>query len=247
MTKTTHHDIVKEMQALNNPAKAVLSVRFFKTGKGQYGYGDKFLGLTVPATRLLARKYKHCSIDDLKILIKNPWHEIRLAALIIAVEQFKEGDDVIKRQLFQFYVANTAYINNWDLVDLSAHHIVGPAAELFDKTILTKLAQSSQLWEKRIAIVATFHFIRLKRSKETFQIADMLIADSHDLMHKAVGWMLREVGKRVSEETLEAYLKKHYHTMPRTTLRYAIERFSPTRRQEYLKGDRKSTRLNSSH
>ena len=220
-----------------NAAKAKVLMTFFKTGKGEYAQGDKFLGLTVPLQRSIAKQYHALSLKDLQVLLKSPWHEERLIALIILVMQFKKSDEKARRCIYEFYLKNTLAINNWDLVDLSAYHIVGAFLEDKDKTPLFDLAKSRVMWERRIAMVSCFHFIRLKQTQPALSIAKVLLKDPHDLMHKAVGWMLREVGKRASEAKLEEFLKANYDDLPRTALRYAIERFPEAKRQQYLKKD----------
>lgn len=230
-------DLIKELNLLANPEKAKNLSRFFKTGKGEYGEGDQFIGITVPFLHKIANKYTDLSLSDIEKLIQSPIHEYRLTSLMILVNQFKKVDNPLQaKRIFDFYLSHTDRINNWDLVDLSAGYIVG--GYLIDKpiSILIKLAKSKNIWERRIAIIATFKFIYEKRYKETFTIAKLLLNDTHDLIHKAVGWMLREVGKRCGEKIEEEFLIKHYKKMPRTMLRYAIERFSKEKRQTYLKG-----------
>lgn len=224
----------KEFARRANPAKAKILSSFFKTGKGEYAEGDRFYGITVPETRKIAKRYSALSFAEMKHLLEIGWHEERLCALLLLVERFKKGDLDERKTIFDFYLAHTKYINNWDLVDVTAHHIVG--AYLFGKpkTILVKLAHSKNLWERRVAIIATFYDIYRKDSWATFLIADMLLHDEHDLIHKAVGWMLREVGKRCGRATLERFLKPRYKKMPRTMLRYAIERFPEPLRRKYL-------------
>ncbi len=213
--------------------KAAFLKRFFKTGKGQYGEGDVFLGITVPKQRKIAKKYLDLSLQDLSSLIKSKVHEERLTALFVAVYKYKKFQ--IKKEIYQWYIKNAKQVNNWDLVDSSAPYIVGDFLKDKDRSILFKLAKSKNLWEKRIAILSTFAFINQGEFKDTFKIAEILLSDTHDLIHKAVGWMLREVGKRVSQKTEEVFLQKHYQKMPRTMLRYAIERFPEKLRQKYLK------------
>lgn len=228
-------DILRaELKMHANPIKASILQGFFKTGKGQYGEGDIFLGITVPVSRKFARKYKNLNESEIKSLFKSKIHEERLIAVLILVHNFENGDEQTKKKIFEYYLANTAYINNWDLVDLSADKIVG--AHLLDKPrkILYKMARSNSLWERRIAIISTFNFIKNGQSKDTFDIAKILLNDKHDLIHKAVGWMLREVGKRVSMEQEMDFLDKYAHKMPRTMLRYAIERMSGPNREKYL-------------
>lgn len=227
--------IKAEIQNLAEPRRATVSLTFFKTGPGQYGEGDKFLGLTVPQMRSLARKYRALDHDSALELLASPWHEERLVALLLFVDGYKHGDERKRQQIHRAYLSNTRWINNWDLVDLSAEQVVGSHIEPAKTGLLQKLARSKDLWERRIAIVATFHFIKRNEFRPTLRIATMLMGDSHDLIHKAVGWMLREVGKR-DRRTLDAFLKKHYSKMPRTMLRYAIERHPESLRRKYLAG-----------
>ncbi len=225
----------KEIKELSNPVRAKGSMAFFKTDKGSYGEGDVFAGLTVPQSRSLAKKHKDLTLDDVKKLLESPIHEERLIGLLILVEQFQKGTPDKQKSIFEFYLQMKSHVNNWDLVDLSADKIMG--AYLIDKPkdSIYKLALSTNLWDKRIAMLTTFWFLKHNQFEDTQKIAKILLHDKHDLIHKAVGWMLREMGKRDSK-TLENFLKKHYKTMPRTTLRYAIERFSPALRQAYLQG-----------
>jgi 3-methyladenine DNA glycosylase AlkD len=224
-----------EIKRLSDPVRAVHSQRFFKTGPGQYGEGDKFLGLTVPVMRGLVRKYR--GLDDTLALelLASSWHEERLVALLLLVEGYERGDDARRERINRAYLANTARINNWDLVDASAEYIVAPHLDAGELALLKRLARSQNLWERRIAIVSTFHFIKRNEFRPTLVIAEMLLGDSHDLIHKAVGWMLREVGKR-DRRALDAFLRKHYREMPRTMLRYAIERHPEPLRKRYLSG-----------
>ena len=227
--------IRSELQELGDPVRATHSLRFFKTGPGEYGEGDKFLGLTVPAMRTLVRKYRALADDAALELLASPWHEERLVALLLLVDGYKHGDDRRRQKIHRAYLANARWINNWDLVDSSAEHVVGPHLEAGDISLLERLARSRNIWERRIAIVSTFHFIKRNEFRPTLKIASILLRDSHDLIHKAVGWMLREVGKR-DRKTLDAFLKKHYREMPRTMLRYAIERHPERTRKRYLAG-----------
>ena len=227
--------IRSELKALADPVRATHSLRFFKTGPGQYGEGDKFLGLTVPQMRKLVRKYRPLDDSAALELLASPWHEERLVALLLLVDGYKRGDDERRRRIHRAYLANAQWINNWDLVDASAEHVVGPHLDAGEITLLERLARSKNMWERRIAIVSTFHFIKRNEFRPTLRIATMLLADSHDLIHKAVGWMLREVGKR-DRKTLDSFLKKHYRKMPRTMLRYAIERHPERIRKKYLAG-----------
>lgn len=227
----------QELTSLANPKKAKDLSWFFKTGKGEYGEGERFLGITVPRQRQVAKKYIHISLTDIEKLLKSPFHEYRLTALMILVEKFKKSEDFEKKKIFDFYLAHTDRINNWDLVDCSARHIMGGYLSNKPHTILLKLAGSKNIWERRIAVISTLHFICEGRHEEIFLVAEKLLKDKEDLIHKAVGWMLREVGKRCSEEIEESFLKKHYKIMPRTMLRYAIERFPEEKRLKYLHGE----------
>lgn len=219
-----------------NPAQAKILSRFFKTGRGEYGEGDEFLGIKVPISRSIAKQFKDLTLTEIQELLNSPIHEERLIALFILIEHFKKADGHIKKIIFNFYLRNTKRVNNWDLVDLSAERIIGVYLLDKDNNVLFKLARSKNLWEKRIAIMSTFHFIKNGNYETTLAIADMLLKDEHDLIHKAVGWMLREIGNR-NLKVEESYLKDHYKTMPRTMLRYAIEKFPEKKRQAYLKGE----------
>lgn len=228
----------RELRAHASPARARNLERFFKTGPGEYGEGDVFLGLTVPQIRSIARSFGSLSLSNIGVLLESEAHEERLCALLMLVHAFERGDAKTRRSIYRFYIDHAAHINNWDLVDLSAPNIVG-AYLLTTKdsgAVLVRLAKSKNLWRRRIAILATFAFIRAGRHVPTFNIARMLLADSHDLIHKAVGWMLREVGKRIGQDVEEEFLKKYYARMPRTMLRYAIERFPKRQRIAYLAG-----------
>jgi 3-methyladenine DNA glycosylase AlkD len=208
---------------------------FFKTGKGEYGEGDKFLGLKVPLQRKIAKKFIDMKLSDLKQLLQSKIHEDRLISLLILVEQYQNADEKQKEKVYKFYLQNRKHINNWDLVDLSAPKIVGEHLINRDKEILYKYARSKNLWEKRIAILSTYTFIKNNNLITTLELSDILLYDGQDLIHKAVGWMLREVGK-MDMKTLEDYLKLRYNKMPRTMLRYAIEKFPEQERKKYLKG-----------
>jgi len=223
----------KGLREAANPKDAVFLQRFFKTGPGQYGEGDHFLGIRVPASRVLARQFADLSLEDTEKLMHDKWHEARLLALLLLIGRYERGDDAERQQVYRLYLANTDRINNWDLVDLSAPNIVGAHLESRSRAPLDKLARSKSLWERRIAIVATYRFIRLRQFDETFRISTSLLGDKHDLIHKAVGWMLREVGKR-DDRALERFLDEHATTMPRTALRYSIERMTPERRSHYM-------------
>ncbi len=228
-------EISTYLHSLAKPEIAEHSQRFFKTGKGEYGYGDKFLGIRVPILRKAVKKYKTTSLDVAVQLLHSEYHEIRLFALLLMVTQFSNADVDQQKKIYQTYLSHTQYINNWDLVDTTAHHIVGKYLEDKDRSVLYKLAKSNVLWERRIAIISTFHFIKQNDFNDCLLIAKQLLTDKEDLIHKAVGWMLREVGKRNQDMEVE-FLKKHYQSMPRTMLRYAIEKFNEAERQKYLKG-----------
>jgi 3-methyladenine DNA glycosylase AlkD len=208
--------------------------RFFKTGPGQYGQGDIFVGVRVPAMRAVCRECRGAGLDAIRILLRSGVHEERSLALLLLVDAFTRADEVSQRAIYDLYLSHTAFINNWDLVDSSAAQIVGGWLRDRSRAPLRKLAKSSSLWERRIAIIATFHFIKRGEFGETFRIADILLDDPHDLIHKAVGWMLREVGKRDGAAE-RAFLNDRYTRMPRTMLRYAIEKFPEKERQRYLK------------
>jgi len=225
--------IKKKLRKYSNKKKAAILQRFFKTGPGEYAEGDVFIGATVPCVRKVAEEYEDIGMDDIARIIRSPIHEERMLALLILVSKFKSARKLDRKKIYEFYLDSTIFINNWDLVDLTAHHIVGDFLKDKDKDILYKLAGSGGLWERRISIVATFCYIKESNFKETLKIAQMLINDRADLIHKAVGWMLREVGKR-DKTILESFLNKNYKRMPRTTLRYAIEKFPESKRQRYL-------------
>lgn len=217
-----------------DPAKAAVLQRFFKTGPGQYGAGDVFVGVTVPQTRQVARQQLAMSSENIEQLLQSPIHEERLLALLILVEQFGRGTVAQRRAIVRLYLAQTDRINNWDLVDLTADKILGRWLEDRSRRPLYRLAVSKNIWERRIAIVSTFHFIRQGEYRDTLALAEILLHDQHDLIHKAVGWMLREVGKR-DEAVLRQFLDAHAAVMPRTMLRYAIERLPPAARAHYMK------------
>ena len=231
----TAKEISKVLKKLADPVIAEHSQRFFKTGKGAYGEGDQFLGIRVPVLREQVKHYQLTPLSEIKKLLKSPFHEERLFALLLLVRKFSKGDNEEKTTIYQLYLDSTEYINNWDLVDSSAYQIVGAYLETRDRQILYQLAQSQNLWERRIAIMSTFQFIRNQQFDDTLQLSELLLNDTEDLIHKAVGWMLREVGKRdVARE--KAFMKIHCKTMPRTMLRYAIEKFTKQERQQYLAG-----------
>jgi 3-methyladenine DNA glycosylase AlkD len=233
---STADEVIRALRKKSSSKKAKALSRFFKTGKGEYAEGDTFLGVMVPYTRMVVQAHARISQKEITKLLRSPYHEARLAALLLLVQQYHKGEEKTQKRIVQFYLAHTRYINNWDLVDLSAHKILG--ARLLNGSIapLVKLARSHNMWERRIAIISTFAFINQGSHREALQIAEMLLHDEEDLIHKAVGWVLREVGKRCSQRAEEQFLKKHYRTMPRTMLRYAIERFPEKRRRAYLLG-----------
>ena len=233
MMKT--QEIKKRLKALGNKEHAAVSQRFFKTGPGEYGEGDIFIGIKVPVLRKLAKEYLDLPLKDVSKILISKYHEERLLALPILVGQFSKGDEEKKKSIYELYLKNTRFINNWDLVDLSAHYIVGPYLVDRSRAPLYEMAKSESLWERRIAIMSTFYFIKKDDFTDTLKISRILLSDTEDLIHKAVGWMLREIGKRrlTKEET---FLKKYYQKMPRTMLRYAIEKFPEPKRKRYLKG-----------
>ncbi len=221
----------KDIKKLADPDKGKFLQRFFKTKEGEYGHGDVFVGLTVPMSRTIATYYKDLHFKEIQELLKSAVHEERLIALLILIDQFKKGSDDKKKEVYDFYINNLQCVNNWDLVDISADKIIGNYLLLTqDITLLVRLASSKNIWERRVAIISTFAFIKKGSFKETLKIAEILVHDKEDLIHKAVGWMLREGGKKVSLEHEEAFLKKYYHAMPRTMLRYAIEKFPEEKR-----------------
>lgn len=225
------------LRAAANPEKAAFFPRFFKAGPGEYAEGDQFIGVTVPAQRIIAKRYYTVlTLPETLRLLQSPWHEERLTALLILVLKYQKGNQTLKNDIFDAYLENTKFINNWDLVDSSADRIVGNwlDSSSYRLAVLEKLAKSSSLWERRIAMLATYDYIKKGRADEALVIATMLLHDSHDLIQKAVGWMLREIGKRVDRSLLTTFLDKHAAIMPRTTLRYAIEHFSPEVRKHYL-------------
>jgi 3-methyladenine DNA glycosylase AlkD len=218
-----------------DPRQASILQRFFKTGPGEYGEGDTFIGVKVPQVRSVARAFRSAPLITAIELLKSPIHEERLLALLLLVEQYDKGDEEQRSTIFNVYIRQTKFINNWDLVDLSAPQIVGRHLEARDRSVLVRLSKSKSLWERRIGIMATFWFIKKGDFADAIMISEILLKGSNDLIHKAVGWMLRETGKRnITAE--EEFLKKYYKDMPRTMLRYAIERFPEEKRQAYLKG-----------
>jgi 3-methyladenine DNA glycosylase AlkD len=231
--------VLATLRQLGNETAAQFAQRFFKTGPGEYGEGDRFLGIRVPQLRSLVRDMRDSGLEVALPLLKSGWHEARAVGLMLLVKLFQRGDEDTRQRIYGLYLKHSRFINSWDLVDLSAEHIVGswladkPALR---KAVLTRLAQSESLWERRIAILATFHYIKQGDYAETLRIARLLLKDDEDLIQKAVGWMLREVGKRIGEDKEESFLRRHYRQMPRTMLRYAIERFAEPKRKRYLLG-----------
>ncbi len=223
----------KELQEFADSERAEIHQSFFKTGKGEYGEGDIFLGIRVPVQRKIAKKYLGLPLVKLQELLNSNIHEYRFIGLIILIEKYKKGN---KENIFQFYLENIKFVNNWDLVDISSHKIIGDFLQDKDKKILYELVRSENIWERRIAIVSTFTFIRQNEFEDVLAISELLLEDDHDLIHKAVGWMLREVGKK-EKNILEKFLKQHYKNMSRTTLRYAIEKFEESERKKWLRGE----------
>jgi 3-methyladenine DNA glycosylase AlkD len=237
--------VSSDLGKIADPERARVLSGFFKTGKGEYGEGDVFLGVTVPEIRKIAKRHAGIRHEGIRELLSSEIHEERLAGLLILVDKFgdkyrkarKNGDGGKQKRIFDFYLANAKKINNWDLVDLSAPQIVGGylLERKGERSILRRLARSENVWERRIAVMATLQFIRSRQFDDTLEIAEMLLGDRHDLIHKAVGWMLREIGKR-DQAAEEKFLKKHFRTMPRTMLRYAIEKFDAKKRRFYMRG-----------
>lgn len=236
ITVLTASEICTRLEALGDKGRAQVVQRFFKTAPGQYGAGDVFIGLRVPQIRKLAKEYEDIPLSEVIGLLQSPVHEARLLALFILVRAYAQGDAPLRDQIYNLYLQNTQFINNWDLVDTSAEHIVGAHLRNLSRAPLHVLAASKSLWDRRISIMATFHYIKRGEFAETLYIADLLLHDPEDLIHKAVGWMLREVGKR-DRSSEERYLKTRYGKMPRTMLRYAIERFPEELRRQYLRGE----------
>lgn len=227
-------EVVRAIKRKADSDRSVILQRFFKTGKGDYAEGDVFLGLTVPESRNIAKDFRSISLTEVHKLLRSKIHEVRLVALVILVMQYTKSDQINRKKIFNLYLSQTDHINNWDLVDLSAPHIIGTHVLKGDRKVLYTLALSSNIWERRIAVVATYALIRSGEYADTLAIAKLLIEDKHDLIHKAVGWMLREVGKR-DVKMLTAFLDDNCLDLPRTTLRYAIERFPHHKRLKYLR------------
>ena len=232
MTRT---DIQARLKALGNPDIAAHSARFFRTGLGEYGEGDRFRGIRVPALRKLARACDAADMSAVEELLMSPWHEDRLCALFMMIRRYERGDAAQKQAMFDLYLKRVEYVNNWDLVDASAHKIVGAHLEAGKKDLLFEWVRDASLWRRRIVIIATYWYIKRGGFDEFLLLAEQLLNDKEDLIHKAVGWMLREVGKQ-DRAAEEAFLRRHYRNMPRTMLRYAIERFDEKTRKAYLEG-----------
>jgi len=230
------HTLRLELASLANPETATFLQRFFKTSPGQYGEGDRFLGIRVPQLRSLVRRSRDLPLGAALELLRSPWHEERLLALLLLVDRYRRGGAEERDAIHRAYLANTRYVNNWDLVDTSAEHLVGAHLNPDLLNLLEDLARSESVWERRIAMIATFHWIKRGEFRPTLQIVTLLVWDAHDLIHKAVGWMLREVGKR-DRATEEAFLRTHYRSMPRTMLRYALEHYPEEERKAYLRGE----------
>ena len=227
--------ILQELLSVANPEKAKFLQGFFKTGKGQYAEGDVFLGIVVPITRNIVKVNKALPLSEIQILLDSEYHEARLSGLLFLVQQFKKAKEEERKEIFDFYLANARKANNWDLVDVTCKDVIGLyLLDKEDRSVLYRLAESDNLWEQRIAIVSTWIFIKHKQYNDTLALAEKLLTHKHDLMHKAVGWLLREVGKK-DRETLIDFLDKHYKNMPRTALRYAIEHFPDEQKAYYMK------------
>jgi len=233
--------VLSRMRRLADPRRAASSQRFFRTGPGEYGAGDRFLGLDVPQIRELAREFAALPLPEIEVLLASPWHEARLLAVVLLANQYTRGDATTRLRIYRTYLRRADRVNNWDLVDSSAPAIVGAHLLARSRAPLYKLARSKILWERRIAIVATQHLIRHGEYDDTLRLAVLLVDDEQDLIHKAVGWMLREVGKR-DERTLLDFLDRHAGALPRTALRYSIERLTPGRRKRYMSAPRQSTK-----
>jgi 3-methyladenine DNA glycosylase AlkD len=234
---TTAATARRRIRELANPDDALFLQRYFKTGPGDYGEGDRFLGIRVPAIRRLARDFRGMPLDQIEPLLKDQWHEARLLALVILVDKYTQASPDDQESIADFYLKNSRWVNNWDLVDASAPDILGAHLLTRPRRMLDRLTRSSNLWERRIAIIATLHLIRAGQFDDTLRIAERLIGDPHDLIHKAVGWMLREVGER-DRTRLAGFLGEHAHEMPRTMLRYAIEKLPADDRRRYMSAKR---------
>lgn len=226
-------EAIRKLKALGSPEKAKFAARFFKTGKGEYGEGDIFLGVTMPQIRALAKTYKNLSLAEIGTLLDSDLHEVRMLALCVLTNQFLKASEKEQEKVYQLYLKKRGRINNWDLVDMSASQIVGRYLEKRPRDILYDLSRSNVLWDKRIAIISTHHFIRQKDFVDVLKLSKQYLVEEHDLMHKASGWMLREMGKR-DEKALTTFLDRHSKEMPRTMLRYAIEKLTPAQKKKYM-------------
>lgn len=231
--KLTARNVEKSLRSVSTPERAKANEWFFKTGKGQYGYGDKFIGVSVPNQRAIVKQFRDLDLSELKILLHSPFHECRLTSLFILVHQYEQGDSKTKATLTKFYLSNLKYVNNWDLVDSSAHKILGEELINKNREILYKLAKSESMWSRRVAIISTFTFLKDNDFKDALKLAEIYLDDDQDLMHKATGWTLREIGKK-SRPTLLKFLDKHHKKMPRTALRYSIEHLSLDLKKKYM-------------
>lgn len=231
-----HTDVIKLLKEKADPEKAKHSSRFFKSGPGEYGEGDKFMGIKVPDQRKVAKKYRDLPANEIKYLLDNEYHEVRLTAAMLMVYKVEKGGVEELEEMTRLYLNSLSGFNNWDIIDSSCHKILGPFLENKERDLLYDFARSDDLWKKRISVITCFHFIRNDDFEDALAISEILIQDDHDLIHKAVGWMLREIGNR-DLETEEGFLKKYYQTMPRTMLRYAIEKFEEPLRLKYLHGE----------
>ncbi len=228
--------LISEMNSFADAERAKSSQRYFKTGAGEYGEGDVFIGLNMGEQRRIAKKFQGLSLPKIQELLKSEIHEQRMVGVLILVDKFRKASKEERGNIFTFYLKNAKRINNWDLVDLSAPRIVGGFLSDKKRNILYPLADSKNVWERRISVLATFAFIKDEDFSDALRISEILLEDNHDLIHKAVGWVLREIGKK-DEKVLEEFLKTHYEKIPRTTLRYAIERFEESKRKDYLRGE----------
>lgn len=237
-TMPTSKDVIKALEEIADPEIAEHSGRFFKSGPGEYGEGDKFLGIRVPKQRAIAKKYKKLPLDEVSELLQSDFHEVRLTAIFILVYKYEKASPNEQEEIYQFYMNHLEGVNNWDLVDSSAKYIAGHFLYEYgkDRSILYKLSDSDELWKRRVAIMTTFYFVDQSDFNLTFELAEKYLNDSEDLIHKACGWMLREIGKQ-DEKMLRNFLDQNYHDMPRTMLRYAIEKLNEPVRQMYLKGE----------
>lgn len=225
--------MIRALQNIADPKKAAFLPTFFKTGKGQYGEGDVFLGVSMPDIRLLAKTFRESSLQEIEKLLQNKYHEVRMLGAVLLTLQFQDGDEKEQKKIFDFYLSHTKHINNWDLVDVSAHLIVGAHLLKRERSLLLTLAKTDHLWTQRIAMVSTLAFIRVGETDDTFRLAKIFLKHKHDLMHKATGWMLREAGKK-DLQALRSFLDENAASMPRTMLRYAIEKMEEGERKKYL-------------